>query len=585
MFKLTRSKMIWQVLAFVAALPFAVAGAVSLSAGFAYSAGIVFSADNFAANLDAGGAERFLSVKVTPDGGYVTSGAFDTDVDRVKVVKFNKYGNLEWSKKFNGVKHINVTHVDVNEDGYIFVSGYVSAGDPAPVKKSLWVAKLKCCGTVIWEKLVTNDIDTSRGLWLAATEDGGCIVSSQYTCPGNSKDWTVFKLSSSGALEWGKCYGTADFNMWCQVIESKDPDTGMADGYLLGLYDKYMSATGTNDVVLIKIDLTGNIVWSKNYAPVPPAGLPVETEFLKDVCQTSDGGYAIVGQSYTFKTQVKRLAFLLKVDKDGNFSWARVFGPNMDAPTGHDFTNASVCEAANGDLILAGQNYNYKQIKNAWLLRFSPGGALLDDRIYAGDLTDVLDKVAGTADNGGVAVGYSYSYGGGTQDAYIIKFGEDLQIIPGSGDPVCEGIDPDSPCEEVEFTAGVPDPHEIELADWFTIDWDSVAPLSWEYFYMCAENNDSDGDGVFDHVDNCALTANPSQEDTDGDGCGNACDCDLDNNCVVGPSDFGLFRSAWGSSPGDPKWNPNADFDSNDVVGPSDFGIFRPRWSSSYPWY
>ena len=169
---------------------------------------------------------------------------------------------------------------------------------------------------------------------------------------------------------------------------------------------------------------------------------------------------------------------MLKVDKDGNFSWARVFGPNMDAPTGHDFTNASVCEAANGDLILAGLNYNYNEVKNAWLLRFTSCGALLDDRIYAGIADDILDKVAGTVDNGGVAVGYSYSYGGGSQDAYIIKFGEDLQIIPGSGHPDCEGIDPDSPCEEVLFIVDTAEPHEIELTEWFTIDWDSVAPLS-----------------------------------------------------------------------------------------------------------
>lgn len=300
MFKLTRSKMMWQVLAFVAALPFAVAGAVSLSAG------VAFSADNFAANLDAGGRERFLNVKGTPDGGYVTSG---TVGDYVEVAKFNKYGNLDWSKKFDSVKHTNVTHVDVNEDSYIFVSGYVSAGDPAPVKTSLWAAKLKCCGTVIWEKLVTNDIDTSRGLWLAATEDGGCIVSCKYTCPGNSKDWTVFKLSGNGAIEWGKCYGNEVFNMWCKVLESKNPDTGMADGYLLALYDKYMSATGENDVVLINIDLTGNIVWAKNYAPVPPAGLPVDSEFLKDICRTSDGDMRLSARVILSKPRQKGSLF------------------------------------------------------------------------------------------------------------------------------------------------------------------------------------------------------------------------------------------------------------------------------------
>jgi hypothetical protein len=565
MFKLTRSKMMWQVPAFAAAFLFAVFGALSLSPGVAYSA------DNFAANLETGDYDRFCDVKVTPDGGYVTSGAAGENF--INVTKFNKYGNLDWSKEFVGVTGGNMAYVDVNENGYIFVSGYVNAGDPVPVKKSLWVAKLRCCGTVIWEKLVTNDIDSSRGLWLAATQDGGCIVSSQYTCPGNSKDWTVFKLSGDGAIEWGKCYGTADFNVWCQVLESKDPDTGMADGYLLANYDRYMSATGENDVVLIKI------------APVHPEGLPVDTEFLKDICRTSDGGYAIVGQSYTFKAQVKRLAFLLKVDKNGNFSWARVFGCNMDAPTGHDFTNAAVSEAVNGDLILAGLNYNYRENKDAWLLRFTSGGTLLYDRIYPGNLDDILDNVACTADNGGIAVGYSKSYGAGGKDAYIIKFDQNLQIIPGSSDPDCEGIDPDSSCEEVEFVVGTADPHEIELTDQFTMDWDSQAALQWLYFYMCAEYNDTDVDGVPDHLDNCALTPNLGQEDTDGDGCGNACDCDLDNDCTVGPSDFGLFKSAWFSTPANPRWNPDADFNSDLAVGPADFGIFKSRWLTSYPWY
>ena len=42
-------------------------------------------------------------------------------------------------------------------------------------------------------------------------------------------------------------------------------------------------------------------------------------------------------------------------------------------------------------------------------------------------------------------------------------------------------------------------------------------------------DNDTDGDGVPDHVDNCPLTPNPHQEDDDSDEVGNLCD-DLKNN-------------------------------------------------------
>ena len=47
---------------------------------------------------------------------------------------------------------------------------------------------------------------------------------------------------------------------------------------------------------------------------------------------------------------------------------------------------------------------------------------------------------------------------------------------------------------------------------------------------------DSDGDGVYDAVDNCPLAANPNQEDSDGDGIGNICD-DVDytsSPCING---------------------------------------------------
>ena len=50
---------------------------------------------------------------------------------------------------------------------------------------------------------------------------------------------------------------------------------------------------------------------------------------------------------------------------------------------------------------------------------------------------------------------------------------------------------------------------------------------------------DSDGDGVDDALDNCTAVANPGQEDADGDGHGNMCDGDFDNNCST--NIFDLF--------------------------------------------
>jgi YD repeat-containing protein len=96
---------------------------------------------------------------------------------------------------------------------------------------------------------------------------------------------------------------------------------------------------------------------------------------------------------------------------------------------------------------------------------------------------------------------------------------------------------------------------------------------------------DSDIDGVSDIIDNCRYTANPGQEDTDGDGFGNACDADLDNDGFVGPNDFTLFALAWWSGTSSAHWNPDADLDSDGFVGPFDYTMFSMRWWTEQPWY
>ena len=50
---------------------------------------------------------------------------------------------------------------------------------------------------------------------------------------------------------------------------------------------------------------------------------------------------------------------------------------------------------------------------------------------------------------------------------------------------------------------------------------------------------DRDGDGIPDTSDNCTLVANADQRDTDGDGYGNRCDGDFDNDLKVNAFDVG----------------------------------------------
>ena len=84
--------------------------------------------------------------------------------------------------------------------------------------------------------------------------------------------------------------------------------------------------------------------------------------------------------------------------------------------------------------------------------------------------------------------------------------------------------------------------------------------------------SDQDADGRIDACDNCLLVANADQRDTNGDGYGNLCDADFNNDLIVNVIDLGILRSAFFGT------DPDADMNGDGVVNVLDLGLFRTRF-------
>jgi hypothetical protein len=91
-------------------------------------------------------------------------------------------------------------------------------------------------------------------------------------------------------------------------------------------------------------------------------------------------------------------------------------------------------------------------------------------------------------------------------------------------------------------------------------------------------SSDTDNDGSTDDADNCRLTANLSQLDTDGDRYGNVCDADFNNDERVNMVDLGVLRNAFGTNAFQAEYREAADMTGDGTIDESDVAAFATRF-------
>jgi hypothetical protein len=178
-------------------------------------------------------------------------------------------------------------------------------------------------------------------------------------------------------------------------------------GYIITGYTTSRGA-GDEDVLLVLTELSGDTIWTKVFG-----GRGKNNGWA--VRQTNDGGYIITGYTNSFGAGGMDV-YLIRTDAGGDTLWTKTFGGERDE-FGWD-----IRKTADGGFIVAAQTSSLGNGElDAYLIKTDLDGNEEWAKSYGGDKVDRIFSVRQTPDGGYVAVGITYSFGAGDQDAYLLK--------------------------------------------------------------------------------------------------------------------------------------------------------------------
>jgi hypothetical protein len=186
-------------------------------------------------------------------------------------------------------------------------------------------------------------------------------------------------------------------------------------GYVMAGTTKSFGAGG-NDFYLIKLDADGDLIWSRTY------GGNGEDD-VNSMQQTRDGGYVITGWTYSFRTGGYDIYFV-KTNSSGDLQWSRTYGG-----AGANWANSIEQTTDGGYIISAGTNNFGAGGQDVYLLRTDSSGNLLWSKTYGGSSSEQGFYVKQAIDGGYVITGYTFTYGAGADDIYLIKTDESGNLL------------------------------------------------------------------------------------------------------------------------------------------------------------
>lgn len=193
------------------------------------------------------------SVALTDDGGCIVVGRSGSLVSNhwdFYAIRVEADGDTAWTRTYGGTSTEWAYSIAATIDGNYVIGGRTASYGAG--SNDLYLVKIDADGDTLWTRTY-GGTSTDRGLAVAATPDGGCLIAgSTNATPSGHYDMYVVKTDADGALIWVGTAGGSESENAFAVAATADGGCILAGSTL---------STGSiyGDVYVVKLNSSGNL--------------------------------------------------------------------------------------------------------------------------------------------------------------------------------------------------------------------------------------------------------------------------------------------------------------------------------------
>ena len=276
------------------------------------SQGTVIWTKTYAYNEESPTDCKLYGMIQSNDGGFALAGMTSTSGsgNDFWLIKTDSKGSLQWQERYNSgnyetsggqyAQDEEAKCVIQTQDGGYALSGAVNLfrASTSSFVSATWVVKTDAQGKLSWSKGYDLLNEAGAPQTIIQTVDTGYAIAGT-----ENNNFCLFKISSSGQMQWSKTFDDERTNNLCALVQLND------GGYAL-------AGTGTilvSTISLLRVDSSGQTTWIKTFNAKQDSTI-TSNDIASAMILSNDGSYVLTGSTLT-QSETHQDVVVVKTEK------------------------------------------------------------------------------------------------------------------------------------------------------------------------------------------------------------------------------------------------------------------------------